>query len=341
MGKEKRFTGKMVTVSLLLCFFIALPLLTSICEAQKPIVLKFSYAPPATGIQGQGYEFFAKAVNEETKGQVKVETFPAGSLISDHDIFDAISRGTVDIGHFFVAYLSPTMKELVPFEVPGAYPGGHYLELDKATHPILDKIFAKYNIQYLGLDDAGTMTFLGIKRFGKVVTTPDDFKGHTVRASGKWAGEAIKLWGGSPVTVPLRDLPTALGRGTLDVGYIGWQLAGALKLYESAPYVTLTQMPEMFRGIMMSKKAWDSLNDSQHEAIQRAVQRWMEFNIQNSAKMEKQFEKTVKDAGCDLYPLTKEENEQFRKVRDPLWEQIAPIAGPEGKELMEALKTLN
>ncbi len=327
-------------ITVLMCFSFILLVCASTGMAQKPLVLKFSYAPPATGIQGRGYEFFAKTVSEETQGQVKVETFPAGSLISDHDILEAVTRGTVDIGHFFVAYLSPTMKELTPFEVPGAYPGNHYLEVDKVTRPVVEKIFAKYGIKYLGLDDAGTMTFLGIKRFGKLVTCPEDFKGATVRTPGKWGGEAIMMWGGSPITVPLRDLPTALGRGTLDVGYIGWQLAGALKLYESAPFVTVTEIPEMFRGMMMSDKAWKSLNASQQEAVQRSVKKWMNFNIQNASEMEQQFEKAVQDSGCKLYHLTKEQNEQFRKVREPLWEKITPIAGPEGVALMEALRAV-
>jgi TRAP-type transport system periplasmic protein len=327
-------------VALLLGSLILVAVLTSICEAQEPLVLKFSYGPPATGLQGRGYEFFAKAVNEETKGQVQIKTFPAGSLIPDHDILDAVLKDTVELGHFFVAWLSPTMKELTPLEVPGCYPGNRYLELDKVLRPVVEKIFAKYGIKYLGLDDIGTLTFLGTKQFGKLVKKPEDLKGHTMRTPGKWGGEAIKMWGGSPVTVTLRDLPIALGRNTIDVGYIGWQLAGALKLQESAPYITDSGMPEMFRGIMMSNKAWNSLNKGQQEAVQRAVKRWMDFNIQNGAEMYNQFEKDVKAAGSTLYRLTNDETEQFRKVREPLWERIIPDAGAEGRELIEAMKTM-
>ena len=339
MSERRKFRVK----GLVALFFVSLMLvavLTSMCEAQEPLVLKFSYGPPATGIQGRGYEFFAKAVNEETKGQVQIKTFPAGSLIPDHDILDAVLKGTVDLGHYFVAWLSPTMKELTPLEVPGCYPGNRYLELDKVLRPVVEKIFAKYEIKYLGLYDIGTLTFLGTKQFGKLVIKPEDLKGHTMRTPGKWGGEAIKMWGGSPVTVTLRDLPIALGRGTVDVGYIGWQLAGALKLQESAPYITDSGMPEMFRGIMMSNKAWKSLSQSQQEAVQRAVKRWMDFNIQNGSDMYKQFEQDVKAVGGTFYHLTKDETEQFRKVRETLWERIMPDAGALGKELIEAMRTL-
>jgi TRAP-type C4-dicarboxylate transport system substrate-binding protein len=327
-------------ISLLLGCFVLLSVLTSICEAQEPRVLRFSYGPPANSLVGQGYEFFAKAVKEESKGQIQVRTFPAGSLIPDHECLDGVLKGTVDMAHFFVAWISPTMKEVTPFEVPSAYPGNRIYELDKVTRPILDKIFLKYGIKYIGLDNAGTITFQATRRFGKVVTSPEDFKGHTVRTPGKWGGEAIKMWGGSPVAVTLADLPTALARGTIDVGYIGWPLASSLKLYESAPYVTVTDIPEFFRGIMMSNKAWKSLSESQQEAVYRSMRRWMDFDTQNASRLYKGFEKAVKDSGGTLYHLTKEQNEEFRKVREPLWEKIMPIAGAEGKELVEAVKTM-
>jgi len=90
----------------------------------------------------------------------------------------------------------------------------------------------------------------------------------------------------------------------------------------------------------MSNKAWKSLSQSQQEAVQRAVKRWMDFNIQNGSDMYKQFEQDVKAAGGTFYHLTKDETEQFRKVRETLWERIMPDAGALGKELIEAMRTL-
>jgi TRAP-type C4-dicarboxylate transport system substrate-binding protein len=90
----------------------------------------------------------------------------------------------------------------------------------------------------------------------------------------------------------------------------------------------------------MSNKAWKSLSESQQEAVYRSMRRWMDFDTQNASRLYKGFEKAVKDSGGTLYHLTKEQNEEFRKVREPLWEKIMPIAGAEGKELVEAVKTM-
>jgi TRAP-type C4-dicarboxylate transport system substrate-binding protein len=323
-------------IFLLFLLWIFIP----ICGAQAPVVLRFSYAPPATGLQGRGYEFFAKAVNEESGGKIEVKTFPAGSLVSDPQILDAIMKGTVDLGHFAIPYVTPTIKELTPLEVPGAYPGNRYYELDKATHPIVENIFAKYGVKYLGLDDASTITFLAIKKFGKVVTTPADLKGQTVRSSGKWLAEGVKMWGGSPVMIPLADVPIALGKGTVTIGYIGWVLNNSLKLYESAPYITFTELQEVYRGIIMSDKAWNKLNATQQEAVMKAIKRWMTFMHENLSADLAKFGNTLKGAGVTVYNLTKGENDEFKKVTESLWEKVAPTVGPEGLELIKSLKTL-
>jgi len=327
-------------ISLMVGFFLLLFVLAPICEAQAPLVLRFSYAPPATGLQGRGYEFFAKTVKEESGGKIEVKTFPAGSLISDPQILDAIAKGTVDFGHFAIPYVTPTIKELTPLEVPGAYPGNRYYDLDKVTHPIVEKIFAKYGIKYLGLDDASTISFLGIKKLGKVVTNPGDLKGQTVRSSGKWGAEAVKMWGGSPVMIPLADVPIALGKGTVTVGYIGWVLNNSLKLYEAAPYITFTELQEVFRGIIMNDGAWKKLNADQQDLILKAVKKWMTFMHQNLTTDFAKFEKTLKDAGNTVHHLTKAQNAEFKQVTEPLWEKVIPIAGPEGMELIQALRTL-
>ena len=44
-------------------------------------------------------ERFAKEVNQRTGGRVEVKTFPAGMLMSSATVVDAVSKGTLDVGH--------------------------------------------------------------------------------------------------------------------------------------------------------------------------------------------------------------------------------------------------
>jgi len=111
-------------------------------------------------------------------------------------------------------------------------------------------------------------------------------------------------------------------------------------LYEAAPYITFTELQEVFRGIIMNDGAWKKLNADQQDLILKAVKKWMTFMHQNLTTDFAKFEKTLKDAGNTVHHLTKAQNAEFKQVTEPLWEKVIPIAGPEGMELIQALRTL-
>jgi len=304
------------------------------------VTLKMSYALPKGGFQGTTYEYFAKTVNEESNGEIEVKTYPAGSLVSDPEILDAVMKGNVDIGHFAISYVTPTIKELTPFEVPGAYPASKYKEFEKATHPMVEKIFAKYGVHYLGSLDVESMSFSANKKVGKLIKTPADTQGQPIRVAGKWGGEAVKIWGGSPVTIPIGDLSTALERGTASVAYTGWVITEGFKLYEQAPNVTFTDLQELFQGMIMSDKAWNSLSKEQQDAVTRAAAKWMDYANKNVNERKVNFQKKLKDQNIPTYVLTDEENAEFKKATAQLLEQVKPLSGPEGEELVNIFASI-
>ena len=338
MEKNRERSGRCfyLIFSLIFILFAAAPQAT----AKKAVELSLSYPMPAGGFHGQGYTFFAKAVEEESHGEIKIKSFPARSLLGDPEALDAVMRGNVDIVNFMVAYVSPTIKELTPFEIPGAYPGNKFKAFEKATHPVLEKIFAKYGVKYLGINNQDTITFAAYKKFGRCIRSPRDLKGLTVRTPGKWGGESIKLWGGSPVTVSLGDISSALDRGTIKVSYTGWIITGPFKLYEPAPYVTMTNLQEMLCGLVMSDKAWTKLNADQQAAMQRAAGRWMDFSNQLSGTLKAKFEKTVIASGGQVVHLTTDENNAFKNAALPLLKEAEKISGAEGKELLDIFARL-
>jgi C4-dicarboxylate-binding protein DctP len=333
--KGKR--GNTVWVTLAMVFLLSS---TGWCaEATKPILLKLSQPTPATGFYGEGYAYFAKAVEEETKGQVKVQVYPSASLVSDPEALDAVQAGNVDFAHFMVATVSPTMKAITPMEIPGAYPGEKYKELDAATSPLLEKIFAKYGVKFICPGYPETAAF-GTGKKMPPLNSPDDLKGKAVRAAGKWLGEAMKMWGGSAVTIPLGDLAVALQRGTVDVVYTSWIVIDSFKLFESAPNITFTSLQNVLTGMMMSEKAWKGLSAEQQQAVMRAKKRYMDFIDGKYKNLRTQFEEKLKKSGGTVTILTDAQNEAFKKVRQPLFEQVKGIAGPDGLELMKALDTI-
>jgi TRAP-type C4-dicarboxylate transport system substrate-binding protein len=235
-----------------------------------------------------------------------------------------------------VATVDPTIKEMTSMEIPGAYPGENPKALDSATRPILEKLFAKYDVKYLCNGYPETAAFATGKKM--MVKSPADLKGKAVRASGKWVGEAIKMWGGSAVTIPLGDLAVALQRGTVDVVYTSWIVMDSFKLYEPAPHITFTELQNVLTGMMMSQKAWQKLNAEQQAGLLRAVARYQDFIDKSYKNLKSEFEGRIKKSGGDFYNLSAEENAAFKKVRQPLMEQVKGVVGTgDGAALMKAL----
>ena len=48
---------------------------------------------------GVGAERFAKLVDEMSNGRLKIKVYAAGELVPALEVFDAVSRGTAEMGH--------------------------------------------------------------------------------------------------------------------------------------------------------------------------------------------------------------------------------------------------
>ncbi len=305
-------------------------------EAKGQLLLRLSYPVPSTSIDGVAYEFFAKTVEQDSKGRMKIRTYPAASLVSDVEILDTVIKGNVDIGHFMIAFITPAIKEMTPFEIPGAYIGTQKTKDSEAIESIVDKIFAKYGVKYLSALPVGTISFAANKKVKKVIRMPADLKGLKVRSPGKWGGEAIKIWGGSPVTIPLGDIPIALSLGTVDVAFTSWNVIGPLKIYEPAPYVTITDMEGgAIGGLIMNLNIWNKLNKEQQDVLVSAAAKWHDKRIELGTEFRKKLEDDVKKAGGEVHYSTKEEIAAFKKATGPLIEEVKKISGPEGSALIQ------
>ncbi len=301
-------------------------------------VIEFSmaYSHPAGSIAGQSYEYLAAAVLEETGGTVKINLFPAGSLYGETDILDGLMSGNVDIGHLSAPYVSTTMKEMAVLEVPGVFRSDRYMEYSYAFEDVLDRIYAQYGLKSLMPVAGHNMTFTNTK--SDFVKSPDDLKGLNVRASGKWVGETVKLWGGNPVTIALGDLSTAVERKTVDMIYGGdITVIKPFKIYEMADAITLTTLQEIYGGPAMNLDAWNKMSAEQQEAFNRALDKYVLYGEELITSEYESFLQTLSDNGNPTYDLTDEENKAFTDISLTILEDPSFVGsvGELGQELIE------
>ena len=307
-------------------------------ETVEPITLKLAHNTAATGMTGEQYQAFADLVSEESGGAMQVEIFASGSLVTDVDALDAVMEGQCDFAHGMVSYMDGLIKDIVPLEIPGYYIGEDFVKFSETIQPIMEDIFADYNVKFLGSNYQGQAGFVSVDR---LITKPEDLKGMAVRAAGTYISKAVEAWGGAPTTVSLPDLTTALERKSVDAAYTGYSIIGSFKLYEMAKKVTFTTITESYAGLIMSMDTWNKLSPAQQAVIERAAERWRTetFNVGDAYRQ--QYIDEINAAGIDVYEMSPDETKAFTDLSSALFDDVEPGLGEKGKQLLETLRELN
>ena len=185
---------------------------------------------------GRAPETFAKQVERMSAGRLKVKVYGAGEIVPWNQVFDAVSAGTVEMGHSAAYYWkgkapAAQLFAAIPFGMNAQemnswlhYGGG--MELWRETYQPFGVIpFAGGNT---GVQMAGW--------FKKEINSIADLQGLKMRIPGLGA-EVLKNLGGVPVAMSGGELFTALQTGALDATeWVGPYNDRAFGLYKAANY---------------------------------------------------------------------------------------------------------
>jgi C4-dicarboxylate-binding protein DctP len=300
----------------------------------EPHTFKLSFNGAPTSVAADAYQLFCDKANEYTGGSVTIEFYPGGTLINEAETMDAIMDGIVDMAHLGVTYMSPTIKELSVLEVPGMFRSERYFEYAYGLKDVLSEVCEPYGIKYLIPASTGQVSFPSSKT---LIKQPSDLKGLNVRVSGKYQGEAVKAWGGNPVSIPIGEIAQALDRGTVDAAYAGnTTLIDSFKLYEMVDNISQSDIGEIIVGLIMNLDSWNSLTDNQKTGISKALDDMTAYLDVEADNFYEQYLKKVADAGKEIYIMTPEESQAFVDLSlDVALPQALEVAGPKGQEIVD------
>ena len=333
MGK-KFFSGfAIVVLAAFLLSVAGFPFVVQVATAKTRLInLATNYPKP--DIRAESYRHFAKLVNERTQGRIKIQIHYKGSLLPLPEVFNGISQGVTESGTLVASYISGRVPDFTPFEIFYSYDAYKWKAVDQEAFPLLDKILQKHNVKYLGGHFIGSVVVASPKRFAKTVKEWEGFK---VRTAGRWQSEAVKSWGGNPVSIPLGEMYTALQTGVVDAGLLVYSLIDAFRIYEVAPYMTHLGSVPQWSATGMNLKVWNSLSKKDQEIILKASQDTRDYLDEKSKVLEPKLIEKIKGKGGKLYRPPAEELDKLREKVAPLWEKAKKIVGPDGKQLMDIL----
>lgn len=218
------------------------------------IELTYANFPPATTFPCVQMERWVKEVEARTKGQVKVKTFPGGTLLEAKNMFDGVLTGGADIGCLATAYQPGRFKALEVMDLPIGFPNG------TVASAVMWDLFEKYKPESLKKVKVLTVftcapAQIMSKKAIKNLADLDDVK---LRAAGTGV-EWMKLLGALPVGMPQSDVPEALQKGVIHGNVTSMDVLKDMKYAEYCPYVTLCDLWVVPFAVVMNKRKWDAL----------------------------------------------------------------------------------
>ena len=222
---------------------------------------------------GTGANFLAEQIEKMSNGRIKVQVYGAGELVGAFEVFDAVSRGTAEMGHGAAYYWRGKGEAVqffaaVPFGLTAQemnawlYHGGG-LEL-------WEKVYAPFNLIPMAAGNTGVQ--MG-GWFNKEINSLADIRGLKMRIPGL-GGEIIQIAGGTPIALPGGEIFSSLESGAIDATeWVGPYNDLAFGFYKAARYYYYPgwHEPGTTLEAMVNKDAFEALPTDLQEIVRAAA----------------------------------------------------------------------
>ena len=216
---------------------------------------------------------WAKQVEENSGGKVKIEIFPAMSLGGKPpELIQQARDGVVDIVWTVNGYTPGLFPRTEVFELPGVYTN----DTVATNLAMYDMFESDLRQEYKGVEVMWLHVHAGqaIMTVDKEVRSPADLAGMKMRIPTRTGAWVIEALGASPLATPVPEVPTALSKKTIDGTLLPWEIIPPLKLQNQINYFieghNKTRLGTTSFQVSMNKARWDSLPDDIKKAFKDA-----------------------------------------------------------------------
>jgi TRAP-type C4-dicarboxylate transport system substrate-binding protein len=323
--------------AILICLMLIVTVVPSVVFGA--IELKFSNFFPIPARQSKIGEEFIKDLEARTGGRVKINYFPAGTLLTAPKIYDGVVEGIADIGFSNISYTFGRFRVTEVLDLPLGFPNAWV-----ANH-VANDFFKKFKpkdwdkIHMLSMHASPVNVVLSAT---KPVNKMEDLKGMTIRGQG-FIAEVVSALGGTPRPIAMAESYEAIQKRVIDGLMIPMETMRAFRLAEVTKYVTecwpLGQVYTFY--LVMNKESWDKLPAdiqkifNEYPFEEKLATMWNEIDIDGK--------KYGMEKGLKYIELPRGEISKWKKAVEPVLDKYAKSMIPAGykeKEVKEWIKFL-
>jgi TRAP-type transport system periplasmic protein len=221
------------------------------------MTLTYANFPPASTFPCVQMERWVKEVEKRTGGQVKINTFPGGTLLPAKNIFDGVIAGTADIGNFAMSYQPGRFPVSEAVDLPLGFPNARVASL--VLYDLIDKYKPKEfeKVKVLTLFTCPPADFMT----SKPVRTLKDLKGMELRVSGTGV-DVVKNLGGIPIAMPQSETPEAIQKGIVKGVVSSLEVLKDMNYAAYCPFATDTNLFVVSFAVVMNRDKWNALPEA-------------------------------------------------------------------------------
>jgi TRAP-type transport system periplasmic protein len=314
----------------------------ALAQSAKPIELAFAHQlPPVHFMNKKVIEPWAKEVEERCGGKIKINIYPAESLLKAKDTYEGIVRGMADLAwglHHVTPGRFPLTEVMhLPFVLPSMQ------AINDAFEQLFEKrLKAEYkDVKVLWLSGAPLNQLLTSK---KAVRTLQDLKGLAITCEGPLV-PAVKAVGASPTQVPPPELYSSLQLGVIGGTISPYAGILAYRLQEVAKYLTVADVNSITTFAVMNLQKWNSLPADVRKVIEECSgiglynRKWSKVQLEADTDAQGALQK----AGVEFIRLPPAERDAWRKISQgsyERWLEGVKAKGLPGKEVLDEVNQI-
>jgi TRAP-type C4-dicarboxylate transport system substrate-binding protein len=307
-------------------------------SAQNPVEFRYTTgAPPKTPWVMQ-LERFAKDLEEESKGTMKIQPFINAQLGNEQDTMQQTARGRIDMGGFSTAASAALVPELALLGMPFYFDSAQQQDCvhDRYMTSVAKGMLAQRGVVFLGWTHVGAVDVVGKKPY----LMPAEIKGLKARSSPTKTDAAF--WGqlgANPNPLGITEWASAHQTGLVDVSAAPITYYFPSGLGKVAPVMTRTNHIDAGGVVVMAKSVYDKLSADQRNVIERTVARRPASQLRAEIRG---FEDAIRDmhlkSGGQIVQLTPDQRAAWRKAVEAVWPQIVKAVGGEGERIWKIIE---
>ncbi|WP_019121306.1 TRAP transporter substrate-binding protein [Brevibacillus massiliensis] len=270
-------------------------------QPAQTIQIKLAHTGSETHQYHIGAEIFKKELESLSNNTIKVNIHPNATLGNEKDAVEGVMNGIIDMS---VQAAESSFANVVPemnvFGIPFLFKDSDhvYKVLDGDIGKSLLQKADEKGMKALGFWEVG---FRNMTTKSTPINTPADMKGLKVRVQPApvWQ-EFMKSLGANPTPVEFNELYSALEQGTVDGQENPIATIMSMKFYEVQKQLALTAHTYTPAVVIMSNKAYNSLNDEQKQWVAEAVQKAAQEQRKILSDKEAQSIEELKQHGVNI-----------------------------------------